>query len=101
MPDLPRIQYAVLDVLKENGRTHAYEIKRILRGVVGHSSVYAALSSAQAKGLVQSEWVLPDYSDGTGLPRKYFDLTAQGVRALSEAEATGQGPTQRRAEETA
>ena len=84
MPDdepshLPRTQEAVLNVIAAHGRIHAYDIKRVLRGVLQHSSVYAALSALQAKGYLTAEWSLPEAeSEGGGPPRKYFELTAAG-----------------------
>jgi DNA-binding PadR family transcriptional regulator len=89
MRRLPRIQLAVLEVLAERGRIHAYEIKRILKGDVPHASVYAALSAVQAKGYASAEWEIPEDggSEGGGPPRKYFELTALGRAALSHEHA--------------
>ncbi len=89
MHHLPRTQHEVMAVLAERGRTHAYEIKRVLKDIVGHASVYAALSAAQAKGYVTAEWELPEQrgpSEGGGPPRKYFELTATGRRTLAESD---------------
>jgi DNA-binding PadR family transcriptional regulator len=85
MRRLPRVQQAVLDVLIERGRAHAYEIRGLLKGQVGGASVYAALSSLQAKGYVMAEWELPEERETShgGPPRKYFELTADGRRALA------------------
>jgi DNA-binding PadR family transcriptional regulator len=88
MKDLPRTQRDVLNVLNDSGRIHAYEIKLRLRDVVGHSSVYAALAAAEAKGYVTGAWESPDERprDG-GPPRKYYELTEAGRAALYRAEA--------------
>ena len=97
MARLPRIQRAVLEVLSERGRTHAYEIKRLLRGVTGHASVYAALAAVAAKGYARAEWSIPDAgSEGGGPPRKYFELTADGARALAEPVASEVHPSGKR-----
>jgi DNA-binding PadR family transcriptional regulator len=105
MPALPEMQCHVLTVIAERGRIHAYEIKRILKGVVGHPSVYAALSACQAKGYVTAEWSIPGEtgSEGGGPPRKYFELTAAGRKALAETEAEEreQKPAPRRRQATA
>jgi DNA-binding PadR family transcriptional regulator len=86
--DLSRTQREVLVVLAENGRTHAYEIKLRLRDVLGHSSVYAALASAEAKGYLTSTWEEPaSRPPGSGPARKYFALTELGREALHNAEA--------------
>lgn len=84
---LPRVQQAVLQVLAERGRTHAYDIKRVLEGVVPYASVYAALSAVQAKGYATAEWETPDDTATGGSPRKYFEISAAGSAALA-AEAT-------------
>jgi len=83
---VPRIQRAVLEVLLD-GRTHAYEVKRRLAPSVGHSSVYAALARAEAKGYVSSEWEdITARPPGSGPPRKYYEITALGVGAVREAQ---------------
>jgi DNA-binding PadR family transcriptional regulator len=85
---LPRIQREVLQVLAGSGRTHAYEIKLRLRDAVGHSSVYAALARAEAKGYVEGIWEEPSArAPESGPPRKYYVLTAAGLEALRSAEA--------------
>ena len=86
MKDLSRTQREVLGVLELCGRTHAYEIKVRLREVLRHSSVYAALARAEAKGYVTAEW--EDISErplGNGPPRKYYAMTATGREALELA----------------
>src|SRR5688500_14841632 len=86
MKDLSRTQREVLEVLELCGRTHAYEIKVRLRDVLRHSSVYAALARAEAKGYVTAEW--EDIS-GRPLanrpPRKYYAMTMPGRAALASA----------------
>lgn len=44
-----------MEVLAERERTHAYEIRRILKGVLGHRSVYPSLSIIEAQGYVTTE----------------------------------------------
>ncbi len=105
MRPLPRTQRAVVEVIAEHGRIHAYEIKRVLKGVVGHASVYAALSAVQAKGFATAEWSIPGAtgSEGGGPPRKYFQLTAAGSKALDDARAEDRArqPAARRGQATA
>lgn len=92
MKSLPRVQLALLEVLRDRGRIHAYEMKRILAGQVPHASVYASLSALQSKGFVSAEWAIPgENSEGGGPPRKYFELTAEGQRALAEAAVPPRG----------
>jgi len=90
MKDLSRTQREVLGVLELCGRTHAYEIKVRLREVLRHSSVYAALARAEAKGYVTAEW--EDISErplGNGPPRKYYAMTETGREALELARRYG------------
>lgn len=103
MAELPRTQYAVLALLSKRDRMHAYEIKQVLKSVLAHSSVYAALSAVQAKGFVEAEWSLPsDGSEGGGPPRKYFEITTSGreaVRRAAAAERSSSGRSARPARE--
>ncbi len=92
MKALPRVQMALLELLRDRGRTHAYEMKRLLVGAVPHASVYAALAALQHKGYVHAEWALPEQgSEGGGPPRKYFELTAEGRQVLAEVDVEQRG----------
>ncbi len=83
MPDLPRNQRLVAELLLARGRLHAYEIKQLLLGEIGHGSVYQALSAIERKGFATTTWQLPGQSsEGGGPPRKYFELTALGNEIL-------------------
>lgn len=83
MKSLPRTQQRVLALLAENGRTHAYDLKLQLRNDLGHSSVYAALARAEAKGYVVAQWEDPyDRPPGAGPLRKYYEITVAGIEAL-------------------
>ena len=87
MARIPRTQLVVMVALRD-GRAHAYEIKLRLASELGHSSVYAALARAEAKGYVISEWEDPGARPpGSGPQRKYYELTGAGREALREAEA--------------
>jgi DNA-binding PadR family transcriptional regulator len=87
MKTIPRTQREVLAILAACGRIHAYELKLRLKDVLGHSSVYAALARAEAKGYVKTEWEEPfERPLGSGPPRKYFELTVAGHDALMSAE---------------
>jgi DNA-binding PadR family transcriptional regulator len=83
MRSLPRTQQKVLALLAENGRTHAYDLKLQLRNDLGHSSVYCALSGAEAKGYVVAQWEDPyGRPPGSGPLRKYYEITVAGLEAL-------------------
>lgn len=76
-------QRLIAELLAEHGRLHAYEMKKILEGVMGHGSVYGTLSALKAKGFVETEWQLPGKgSEGSGPPRKYVSLSGLGQEAL-------------------
>jgi DNA-binding PadR family transcriptional regulator len=103
LPDLPRNQRRVAELLLERGRLHAYEIKQVLVGEIGHGSVYQALSAIERKGFATTEWQLPtESSEGGGPPRKYYELTALGLeileleRARDEAHARATGLREQR-----
>lgn len=81
---LPRVQHAVLTLLAERGRTHAYELKRILDGSIVQASVYASLAALESKGYLTSEWENPAGGPGSGHPRKYYEITAEGHAVLAE-----------------
>lgn len=79
MADLSTNQRTIAELLLARGRMHAYEIKQVLAGSLGHGSVYQALGAMQRKQLVEAEWELPGTgSSGGGPPRKYFTLTPLG-----------------------
>lgn len=86
MANLPRTQRAVMQLLV-GGRSHAYAIKLQLASRLGHSSVYAALAAAETKGYVVAEWEHPAARPpGSGPPRKYYELSAEGRAALQAAD---------------
>jgi len=86
MAKIPRTQFVVMLALGE-GRAHAYEIKLRVASELGHSSVYAALARAEAKGWVVSEWEdAGARPPGSGPQRKYYELTGAGREVLREAE---------------
>lgn len=88
MVDLSRNQQLIAELLLKRQRLHAYEVKKILAGTLGHGSVYQALSAMESKGAVTSEWELPGQgSEGGGPPRKYFQLTTLGKDLLGIAQA--------------
>jgi PadR family transcriptional regulator, regulatory protein PadR len=76
------LEIAILNVLR-NGRSHGYEIVRLLKQVEGfelrEGNIYPILARLQADDLVVSE-VEPSQD---GPPRKYFVLTMQGKKALA------------------
>ena len=89
---LGAFEQAVLVALVRLGR-HAYgravlkEMRERLERDVAAGAVYATLDRLERKGLVASH-----LATGTpirdGRPRRYYDVTAAGVRALNDARET-------------
>jgi PadR family transcriptional regulator PadR len=55
--------------------------------VLGQGSIYPALRSLEAEGLVTS-WEGPTVAERGGRPRRYYHLTAEGLRAAREQRET-------------
>ena len=75
------IEYCVLAVLAD-GEEYAFELVRRLSAVDGlvtsEGTIYPLLSRLSRDGMVSTTWQPSD----AGPPRKYYDLTAAGRRAL-------------------
>jgi DNA-binding PadR family transcriptional regulator len=63
------------------------EVARVSRTSCSVATVYAALERLQTKGLVSSEVRDPTPQRG-GRGKKYFRVTAKGVRAARESQRT-------------
>jgi PadR family transcriptional regulator len=68
------------------GRAILNEVQKRLDRVVSAGAVYATLERLEAKGLVSSTLALGTAIRG-GRARRYFVLTADGIRALSDAKS--------------
>jgi PadR family transcriptional regulator len=66
------------------GRAILNEVQKRLDRVVSAGAVYATLERLEAKGLVSST-LAPGTAIRGGRARRYFVLTADGIRALSDA----------------
>jgi len=52
--------------------------------LIGHGTLYKALSRMTARGLLSSEWEDPDFAVAAGRPRRrMYRVTGEGARALS------------------
>ena len=81
-------QAILLAVLRRGEGAYGLAIRQELESRTGrrvsHGSAYITLDRMQAKGLVKSR--LADPADGRGGRRKrYFQVTAVGIRALRES----------------
>ena len=68
------------------GRAILNEVQKRLDRVVSAGAVYATLERLEAKGLVSST-LAPGTAIRGGRARRYFVLTADGIRALSDAKS--------------
>lgn len=93
MAELSAIQFEVLSAVASLGKPHIYRVKQNVTSRT--SSVYAAVSALQAKGLLRAEW---EQNAPTGRPqRKLIELTALGQQLLqSEIAARAGASAQRR-----
>ena len=68
------------------GRAVLKEVQLRLDREVAAGAVYATLDRLEKKGLISSEIREGDEQRG-GLPRRYFTIEPEGIRALNEARA--------------
>ena len=68
------------------GRAILNEVQKRLDRVVSAGAVYATLERLEAKGLASST-LAPGTAIRGGRARRYFILTAAGLRALSDAKS--------------
>ncbi len=91
MSQLPRelkkglIELSILGILSR-GRKYGLEIIKELDSLsngflkIKEGTLYPALHRMEARGLVESEWVLVE----SGIPRKYYKLTEEGREKYEE-----------------
>jgi PadR family transcriptional regulator, regulatory protein PadR len=76
------VEYCVLSLLEPEPR-YGFEIAQILgtdgRLLLTEGTVYPLLARMRTAGLVTSEW----RESKSGPPRRYYELTASGRRALA------------------
>jgi PadR family transcriptional regulator PadR len=81
------VELFVLELLSRRGPMHGYGIVQALDElgdlVAGLSTVYPVLKRLEADGLVAASWE----TEAPGNPRKYYEITAQGVAFLARAQA--------------
>ena len=74
----------ILGILRQ-GRSYGYLIIKNIRELSGgkmeysDGMLYPVLHSLEKEGLIESKWVMEDSSSR---PRKYYELTEQGKKAL-------------------
>ncbi|MEX2271672.1 MAG: helix-turn-helix transcriptional regulator [Vicinamibacterales bacterium] len=73
------LEALVLDLLLAHGPTYGLDLVHASRGRLKRGSVYVTLGRMEQKGLVTSA---PDARPGEGPPRRIYEPTALGLRAL-------------------
>ena len=87
MAELSAIQFEVLSAVAALGKPHIYRVKQNVSSRT--SSVYAAVSALQTKGLLRAEW---EQEAPTGRPqRKLIELTPLGAQLLQRETAARAG----------
>ena len=76
---------------------HGFQLARQLAGqagsraLTGHGTLYKALQRLEAAGLLASRWEDGEVAQGEGRPpRRLYEVTGAGERALRTAEASRQ-----------
>jgi DNA-binding PadR family transcriptional regulator len=81
-----RLSITVLSVLQAIADEHQYGFDIIDITGLASGTVYPALSRLERDGYVRSAWEDETRAHAKGRPaRRYYRITAPGVRALSEA----------------
>ena len=78
--------YATIAVLQALSDGHRYGFDVIDRTGLPSGTVYPALAGLTRKGYATSRWEDGGVAQGEGRPRRrYYEVTAEGARALAEA----------------
>jgi PadR family transcriptional regulator, regulatory protein PadR len=81
-----RLSITAVSVLHAVAGGYQYGFDIIDQTGLPSGTVYPALSRLERDGLVRSAWEDEQYAHAEGRPaRRYYKLTAPGVKALSEA----------------
>jgi DNA-binding PadR family transcriptional regulator len=78
---------------------YGYDLMRAARLASG--TLYPVLARLQQEGLVDSEWEAPRVDAGGRPPRKYYRLTAEGVRVARTELAQIPAPVRRQGDRAA
>ncbi len=80
------LEFCVLSAIRA-GRVYGYDIVKQLRAidglVIGEGTIYPILSRFKREGLVRTS--IEESQEGP--PRKYYELTARGAKALAQMDA--------------
>ncbi len=77
------LTFIVLNVLQDNefyGYEFIEEVKKLTKIEIAEGTFYPLMNRLKKENLVTSKWVEQE----SGIPRKYFSLTAAGRKTLGE-----------------
>lgn len=77
---LSSLELLILQMLSDRGSTYGLDLVAQSRGRLKRGSVYVTLGRMEEKGLVTSRL---DERPGEGPPRRLYEPTAMGLRALT------------------
>lgn len=81
-----RLGYATVAILRAIDAGHRYGLEIVEETGLASGTVYVALGRLQKRGYLRSSWEDQEIADEEGRPRRrYYELTAEGSRALAEA----------------
>jgi PadR family transcriptional regulator PadR len=88
LPDLTRVQMAILATLTDQEERYGLDIVRTLKAKgqpISLATLYTSLMRMEADGLVTSRWGDEASAVRQGARRRYYALTGLGERALQQA----------------
>ncbi|MEL6945664.1 MAG: PadR family transcriptional regulator [Bacteroidota bacterium] len=84
------LSFIVLKVLHERefyGYELIEEVKKYTKIEIAEGTLYPLMNRLKKEGLVESKWV----EQSSGIPRKYYHLTDDGIKNLKEMNEYWQG----------
>ena len=77
------LAFILLNILKDN-EFYGYEmiekVRRLTRIEIAEGTLYPLINRLEKRGLVSTKWIEKEF----GVPRKYCQLTEEGIETLSE-----------------
>ena len=86
MPRKRALGAATVAILKATQEGHRFGLDIMETTGLPSGTVYPTLARMEARAYVESEWEDPQLAKADGRPRRrYYRVTAEGARALSDA----------------
>lgn len=81
-----RLGYATVAILRAIDAGHRYGLEIVEQTGLASGTVYVALGRLHKRGFLHSSWEDQEIAEAEGRPRRrYYELTAEGARALEKA----------------